>query len=56
MRHFALLAIALLSACSPIMREEVAEEPVAAEQKVAGATDCVPDEDDGIGGTGCEVD
>lgn len=53
-----LLALALLAACA--QRQMPAAEPVVAAPEpahtVAGATACIPGEDDGIGGTGCQVD
>jgi hypothetical protein len=45
-----LLALVLLAACAPRPKLEAAPEPAAAE------TDCTPGDDDGIGGTGCQVD
>jgi hypothetical protein len=62
-RPLALLALLLLSACSPKLGEVAApvvieEEPVFVEPGAsAGLTgpDCQPGDDDGIGGTGCKV-
>jgi hypothetical protein len=59
MRPTILLALLFLSACSPILREEsvpivVEEEAVTVEPLYA--PDCTPGDDDGIGGTGCQVD
>jgi hypothetical protein len=61
-RPLALLALLLLTACSPKMEEVAApvvveEEPVFVEPDVSGLYDpaCQPGDDDGIGGTGCKV-
>jgi hypothetical protein len=63
-RPLALVALLLLTACSPKMEEAVAgpvvveEESVFVEPEVpAGLGDpaCSPGDDDGIGGTGCPV-
>jgi len=63
-RALALLALLLLTACSPKL-EEVAAPVVVEEEPVyvpppgsAGLTDpaCQPGDDDGIGGTGCKLD
>lgn len=63
MRHLTLLlALALLTGCTNVMREEAAMEPTAEpvvveEPSALGSvTDCQPGDDDGIGGTGCKVD
>ncbi len=62
-----LLALLALSACTAANREEhvggmaepvmepapVVEEPVMAEPAVP---ECAPGDDDGIGGTGCQID
>lgn len=59
MRLSLALALLLLAACAPKL--EVASEPVVVEAAPAGAAAldgkrCVPGDDDGIGGTGCQVD
>ena len=56
MRRLALLAFVLMAACAQPVREEAAYEPVMVEPEVAGAVDCNPGDDDGIGGTGCLPD
>jgi hypothetical protein len=61
MRHIALATLIVLAACSPKLEEEVAAEPVVVEEEPAAVgglyeKDCTPGDDDGIGGTGCEVD
>ncbi|RLJ60423.1 hypothetical protein BCF46_0623 [Litoreibacter meonggei] len=64
MRRIAAAALALaLAGCAMPQDEVVVVEPVMAEPMAAEAgapkakiEDCVPGEDDGIGGTGCAVD
>lgn len=68
MRLIALVALLLLAACAQPKYEVVIEEeaaPVTVEPELevvaeapAGLSgpDCTPGEDDGIGGTGCQVD
>jgi hypothetical protein len=62
MRSCLVLALMLLAACAPKL--EVAEEPEVMVEEAAGAAvsapladaRCTPGDDDGIGGTGCQVD
>jgi hypothetical protein len=61
MRIWLLVAAFCLASCAPKL--EVAEEPVVVEPAVEAAAAapldaarCPPGEDDGIGGTGCQVD
>jgi hypothetical protein len=61
MRLCLALALMLLAACAPKLEVAPEPEPVVAEAIPADAaalevTRCVPGEDDGIGGTGCQVD
>jgi hypothetical protein len=53
-----LLALLLITACAPPMREEAVAEPMVVEEAsgLGSATDCRPGDDDGIGGTGCRAD
>lgn len=51
MRALFLLALAVLTACAPLPEAEVVMEAPA-----AAAPACAPGEDDGIGGTGCQLD
>ena len=61
MKRIAATILALsLAACAP-PEAVVLEEPIVAEVAVEAAPaakveECVPGEDDGIGGTGCSVD
>ena len=58
----AVLALALAACAMPeeevVIVEPVLAEPMAVESAASKAKieDCVPGEDDGIGGTGCSVD
>lgn len=61
-RALAILALMLLTACSPKMEEVAApvvveEVPVFVEPDTSGLSGaaCQPGDDDGIGGTGCKV-
>jgi uncharacterized protein YcfL len=61
MRASLVLVLMLLAACGA--KVEVTAEPVVVMEEPAleasaapDATRCVPGEDDGIGGTGCQVD
>lgn len=64
MRLIFALPLLLLAACSPVLREAepspvvVEEEPVLVEAEAGAAlgSACVTGDDDGIGGTGCQVD
>lgn len=56
-----LIALLLLAACAPKL--EVATEPMVVMEEVSEAAPaslddqrCTPGDDDGIGGTGCQVD
>lgn len=57
MKRIAATVLALsLAACAP-PEAIVLEEPIVAEAAPAAKIEeCVPGEDDGIGGTGCSVD
>jgi hypothetical protein len=51
MRTLFLLALALLTACAPLPDAEVVMEAPA-----VAAPACGPGDNDGIGGTGCQLD
>lgn len=63
MKRIAAAALILaLAGCAkpdaPVLSEPLIIEPIQAETSDPSAkvTDCVPGEDDGLGGTGCSVD